>query len=153
VEDLAGVGPGRKQRVVAEGAGVAVAGALLVVAVDLDDGGVDVDGHGTVTWAGAGGPGVGEGLLADLVELAGVAEGERAQERPDRGRCQDAVAEHACGGATAQHVHIVDAVATDEHAVDQGQQLGAGVGAGRAAQVDQLVGGRLDAEPLSQGGR
>jgi hypothetical protein len=35
--------------------------------------------------------------------------------------------------------------------VNHGQQLGAGVGAGRAAQADQLVSGLLDAEPLGQG--
>jgi hypothetical protein len=36
--------------------------------------------------------------------------------------------------------------------VDQGQQLGAGVGrAGPLAEVDELVGGLPDAEPLGQG--
>ena len=57
----------------------------------------------------------------------------------------------AGGSAAARHVEVVDAVAAAEHAVDHGQQLGAAC-AGRAAQADQLVGGRLDAEPLGQGG-
>ena len=48
------------------------------------------------------------------------------------------------------HVEVVDAVAAGEHAVDHGQQLWR-PRAGRAAQADQLVGGRLDAEPLGQG--
>ena len=37
--------------------------------------------------------------------------------------------------------------------MDHGQQLGAGVGAGRAARADQLVGGLLDAEPLGDQAR
>jgi hypothetical protein len=38
--------------------------------------------------------------------------------------------------------------------VDQGQQLAAGPGrAGPLAQVDQGIGGLLDAQPLGQGGR
>jgi hypothetical protein len=37
--------------------------------------------------------------------------------------------------------------------VDQGQQLAAGMGgAGPLAQIDQLVGGLLDAQPLGQRG-
>src|SRR5512132_4385610 len=42
VHDLAGVGAGGQQRVVAQPAGVAVAGTLLGVAVDLADGGVHI---------------------------------------------------------------------------------------------------------------
>ena len=45
VEHLAGLRDGGQQRVVAQGAGVAVGGALLVVAVDLADRGVHVDGQ------------------------------------------------------------------------------------------------------------
>jgi hypothetical protein len=48
-EHLAGVGPGGQQRVVAEGVGVAVGGALVVVAVDLAHGGVQVHGHRPIT--------------------------------------------------------------------------------------------------------
>jgi len=152
VQHLAGVGSGRQQRVVAELSGVAVAGALLAMPADLDDGGVHVDGHRPIARAGAGGPRAGEDLLGEAVELAGVAEGERAQERPDGGRRQDAVAEHGAGGPAAQHVHVVDAVPAGEHGVDQGEQLGAGVGGAWPRQADVGVGRLADAEPVGQGG-
>jgi hypothetical protein len=95
---------------VAELAGVAVGGALLVVAVHLDDGGVHIDRHGPVAWSGARRPRPGQDLLGEPVELAGVAEGEAAQERADGGRCQHPVAQHLAGGPTPQHVDVVDAV-------------------------------------------
>jgi hypothetical protein len=61
------------------------------------------------------------------------------------------VAQHLAGGATAQQVGVVDAVGTRRHRVDQGQQLAAGpVPASPLAQVDQRIGGLLDAEPLGQ---
>jgi hypothetical protein len=83
-----------------------------------------------------------------------VAEGEGAQEGAQRGGRHDPVAEHPAGGATAQQVGVVDAVPTREHGVDQGQQLAAGpVRAGPLAQVDQRIGGLLNAQPLGQGGR
>jgi hypothetical protein len=64
------------------------------------------------------------------------------------------VAEHLAGGAAAQHISVVDAVPTRQHGVDQGQQLAPGMGcAGPLAQVNQVVGGLLDAQPLGQGGR
>jgi hypothetical protein len=48
---------------------------------------------------------------------------------------------------------VVDAVPTREHGVNQGQQHPARVGrAGLLAQVDQLVGSLLDAQPLGQRG-
>jgi len=63
------------------------------------------------------------------------------------------VAQHAGGLPAAQQVGVVDAVPTRQHRVDQRQQLAARVGrAWLAAQVDQLVGGLLDAQPLGQGG-
>jgi hypothetical protein len=84
-EHLAGVGPGGQQRVVAEGVGVAVGGALVVVAVDLAHGGVQVHGHRPITGTPAGRPRAREQLLAQPVELADVAEGEGAQEGPQGG--------------------------------------------------------------------
>jgi hypothetical protein len=64
------------------------------------------------------------------------------------------MAEHPAGGATAQHVGVVDAAPTRDHGVDQGQQLAAWpVRARPLAQVDQRIGGLLDPEPLGQGGR
>jgi hypothetical protein len=84
VQHLAGVGAGGQQRAVAQHPGVAVGGPLLVVAVDLADGGVDVDRHRRLAGTGAGRPRPAQGDLGDSVELADVAEGERAQERPQR---------------------------------------------------------------------
>ena len=64
------------------------------------------------------------------------------------------MAQHLAGGATAQQVGVVDAVPTRQHRVDQGQQLAAGpVRASPLAQVDQRIGGLLDAQPLGQRGR
>jgi hypothetical protein len=45
------IGPGDQQRVVAENVGVAVGGALPVVAVHLADRGVKVHGHRSITGA------------------------------------------------------------------------------------------------------
>ena len=64
------------------------------------------------------------------------------------------VAEHAAGRPAAQQFHIVDAVAAGDHGMHQGEQLAAGAGRpGPVAQVDQLVGGLLDSQPLRQGRR
>jgi hypothetical protein len=57
------------------------------------------------------------------------------------------------GGPTPQHVDVVDAVPTGQDPMHQGQQLGAGVGRTRPrSEVDELVGGLLDPQPLSHGG-
>jgi hypothetical protein len=104
--------------------------------------------------AGTRGPGPAQELFGEPVELTHVPKGERAQERAQRGGGHDAVAEHLAGGAAAQQVGVVDAVPTRQHRVDQGQQLAAGpVRAGPLTQVDQRIGGLLDAQPLRQGGR
>jgi hypothetical protein len=64
------------------------------------------------------------------------------------------MAEHPAGGAAAQQGGVVDAVPAREHGVEQGQQLAPWpVRARSLAQVDQRVGGLLDAQPLSQRGR
>jgi hypothetical protein len=78
VQHLTAVGAEGEQRVVAQPVGVAVAGVLLVIAVDLADGGVHVHGQRPVAGAGAGRPGPAEDLAGHLVELADVAEGEGA---------------------------------------------------------------------------
>jgi hypothetical protein len=63
------------------------------------------------------------------------------------------MAEHSAGGAAAQQVGVVDAISTRDHGVDQGQQLAAGMGrASPLAQVDQPIGGLLDAQPFGQCG-
>ena len=68
MQDLAGVGPGGQQRVVAELAGVAVRGALLGVAVDLADRGVHIH-HQRPRRSGAEFPGPGDRPAEDGFEL------------------------------------------------------------------------------------
>jgi hypothetical protein len=64
------------------------------------------------------------------------------------------MAQDLAGSGTAQQVGVVDAVPTRHHRVDQGQQLPARVRRTRPlAQVDHLIGGLLDTQPLRQGGR
>jgi hypothetical protein len=64
------------------------------------------------------------------------------------------MAEHPAGGAAAQQGGVVDTVPTRDHGVDQGQQLAPRMGgASPLAQVDQRIGGLLDAQPLGQRGR
>jgi hypothetical protein len=101
VQHLAGVGAGGQQRMVAEHLGVAVGRPALGVAVDLADGGVHIDGDRLLGGAGPSGPRAGEQGLGHAVELADVAEGERAQERADGGWGHHLVAEHLGGGARA----------------------------------------------------
>jgi hypothetical protein len=56
------------------------------------------------------------------------------------------------GLPAAQHLSVVDAVPTRQHPVDQGRQLAAGpMRASPPAQIDQRIGGLLDAQPLGQG--
>jgi hypothetical protein len=63
------------------------------------------------------------------------------------------VAEHRRSRASAQQVGVVDAVPTRHQGVDQDQHLAARVsGTGAVAQVDQLVGQLLDAQPPGQRG-
>jgi hypothetical protein len=83
------------------------------------------------------------------VELADMPEGERAQPRPHGGGGHHPMAKHRLGGPAAQQLHVVDAVPTGDHGVDQGEQLASGTGrAWLVPQVDQLVGG-----PCSSSGR
>ena len=63
------------------------------------------------------------------------------------------MAEHGRGGPGAQHVSVVDAVATGHQRVQQGQHLAPRlVMAGTAAEVDQLIDDRLDAQALGERG-
>jgi hypothetical protein len=63
------------------------------------------------------------------------------------------VAKHRLSGPAAQQFHVVDAVATRDHGMDQREQLASPVGRARpTAEIDQLVGGLLDSQPLGQGG-
>jgi hypothetical protein len=78
VHNLAGVGSGGQQRVVAADLGVAKARALLLVAVDLADRGVDVEHDRLVARTGAHGPRPAQRLTGHDVELTEMPEGERA---------------------------------------------------------------------------
>jgi hypothetical protein len=149
VEDLAGIGAGGDQRVVAEDLGVPVRGALLVVSVDLGDGRVDVDDQSAVTGTGARLPRPGEEHPSGSVELADIAEGEGPQERPDGGRGHHVVSEDVAGRAGSEQVDMVDVVPAGGHGVDQGQQLASRtVPAGPVTEVDYLVDDSFDAEPV-----
>jgi hypothetical protein len=82
-----------------------------------------------------------------------VPKGERAQEGPDGGGGHHLVTEYAGGRPRAQYLDIVDAVPASEQAVDHRQDLAArSGGTGPLTEVDQLVGGLLDPEPVGQGG-
>jgi hypothetical protein len=94
-----------------------------------------------------------EDLAGHLVELADVPEGKRPQERAHGGGGHHPVAEDAGGRPAAQQLHVVDAVATSDQGMHQREQLAPGLGrAGAVAEVDELVGGLLDPQPLGQGG-
>jgi hypothetical protein len=124
-----------------------------VVAVDLTDDGDQVDGHGPIAGSGAGCPRPAQDGLGHAVELADVAEGEAAQEGPQRGRGHHPVAEHGRGEPGAEHVGVVDAVTADHQRVQQGEHLAARpVGTRTVAKVDQLIDGSLDPQSLSQRG-
>ena len=80
-QDVAGAGGDGQQRVITSLAGVAVvAGSLLGQPVSLADGGVQVDGQRSIAVDRPGGPGLGQQLPADPVQLADVAPAEAAQE-------------------------------------------------------------------------
>jgi hypothetical protein len=62
-----------------------------------------------------------------------MAEGKHAQPRPDGGGGHHPMAKHRPGGPAAQQLHVVDAVATGDQGVDEGEQLAAGTGLARPA--------------------
>jgi hypothetical protein len=127
--------------------------ALLVEPVGLAVGRVDVDGHRPWSGPGAGRPRPAQRLPSDLVELAGRAPGERAQERAERGRRGDAVAEDLAGRASAQPVGVTDPLAAGQRGVEQGHGLVADVGrAGRLAEVEVGVEQLTQPESLGQAG-
>ena len=154
-QHVAGAGGDGQQRVIAPGTGVAVvAGALLVQSVGLADGGVQVDGEWCVAGSGPSRPGPGQQLAAHPVQLADVAPPEAAQEGAQGGRRLDYAADGAGGPAGAQHVGVVDAVATRQRRRDQRQQLVPRVGPPRrAAEVEVTVDEFPQAQAPGQGGR
>jgi hypothetical protein len=82
VQDLAGVGAGSQQRVIAAPAGIAERGALLGAPVDLADEAVDIDDKPPAAGARPCPPGARERLAEQPVELADMPEAERAQNVP-----------------------------------------------------------------------
>ena len=123
-QHVAGSGGNGQQRVIAPLAGVAVvARPLLGQTVGLADGGVQVDGQRPVAGSGTGSPGPGQQLPADPIQLADVAPPETAQEGPQGGWRLDYAADGASRPAGAQHVGVVNAVATSQREGHQGQHL------------------------------
>ena len=123
-QHVAGAGGDGQQRVIAPLAGVAVvARALLDQPVGLADGGVQVDGQRPVAGSGPSGPGPRQQLPAHPVQLTDVAPPEAAQEGAQGGRRLDHAADGASRPAGAQHVGVVDAVATGQRRGHQGQHL------------------------------
>ena len=98
------------------------------------------------------GPRPGKELLGEPVQLADVPEGEGAQEGP---KVQGAMTRRPSTRLVApQRSRSASWMQSLQHRMHQGQQLAAGPGrASQLAQVDQLIGGLLDAQPLGQGGR
>jgi hypothetical protein len=108
--------------------------------VDLDNGVVDVDHHLarasglTDQWCLGGEPG--QEPRGHRIELTDVAEGERAQERTQRGRCVG-VGEDPAHPTVTQHSHVIDAVGARDHPGDQRGDLQARIRAlvGRHTQM------------------
>ena len=154
VQHLAAVGAGGQQRMVAEPVGVAVAGALLVVAVHLADGGVHIHGQRPVPGAGARRP---RPARTSPVTLSSWRTCPKVNARSHVPTVEAAITRWPSTLAVdpaAQQLHVIDAVATGDQGVDQGEQLAPGPGRpGSVAEVDELVGGLLDPQPLGQGCR
>ena len=148
MEDLSGGGQGGQDRVVAELLGVAIGGTVLLLAVDLVDGRVDVDDEAFVTRSRPERPRGAEGLADDPLELADVAEGERAQEGPERRRRHHPMREDLGARSSAQHVGVVDVAGPGHHGMHQGQDLAPRPEAADASgQLDRGVTELLEPEP------
>ena len=152
MQNLAGVRPGGEEGMVPEHPGVAVARPALAVPVDLAHRGIQIDRHGGLSRSRPGGPGPAKRCGHDLVQLADVAEGERAQEGPEGGGGHGAVRQDRLGVAGAQHVGIVDRVPAEDHRLHEGHDLAPGPG--RTGSVPEVHGGvheLLEAQTLGQG--
>ena len=85
-------------------------------------------------------PGPGQQLPAHPVQLAGVAPAKAAQEGAQSGRSLDHAADGAGRPAGAQHVGVINAVASSQSGSHQSHDLVAGVGSARCiAQVQVLL--------------
>src|SRR5688572_27849774 len=111
MQDLAGVGARRQDRVVAELAGVAVAGALLGVPIDLSDERVDVDHQPRRARSGARLPRARRSAwLSTRSSWRTMAERERAQKRPERRGRHRPMPKDRLGPPRPEHVAVIDAV-------------------------------------------
>ena len=124
MEDFAGPGPCRQQRVIAELFRVPVSGALFVVSVDLGDRGVDID-HQRLGRCGAGteSPNSLQHTIRNSVELADMTERERPKERPDRRGCHDPERQHPLCRPRPQHVYMIDVGCASDHRAHQRQNF------------------------------
>jgi hypothetical protein len=131
-----------------------VEGTLLRQTVRLADRRVEIDREGCGSRSGTGGPGSGQQLAADPVELANVAPGEAPQERAEGRGGLDAEAEDPLGATGSQGVRVVDAVAAGEGRHDQGQELVADVrSTGLVAEVEIRIHELTQTEVMGQAGR
>src|SRR5215211_7121087 len=148
VQDLVGARARGQQRVVAELAGVAVAGALLGVAVDLAEEAVDVDHEAILARAGPRPPRAAKRLAEHPIELADVPERKRTQERPERRRGHRPMSEDRLGPPRSEHVAVIDAVSAQQHRVHQREHLASRPrGARPTVKPNGRIDERLDPEP------
>ena len=140
-QHVAGARGDGEERVIAPLAGVVVAtGSFLRQSIGLADGGVQVHGQRPVAGSPTGGPSPGQQLPTHPIQLAHMPPPEAAQEGPQGGRRLDHAAQHPRRTAGAQHIGVVNAVATGQRRRHQRQHLVASVGSARdTAQVDVAV--------------
>ncbi len=154
VQHLVAVGACRDDRVITELAGVAVAGAALVVAVNFADEAVDIHDQPPAAGAGTELPRAAQRQAEDAVELADMPEREGPQERPERRRRHRAMTKDRLGVAGPQDVTVIDAVRTQQHRVHQRQHLAPRPRRARpTAKPDGRVDQRLKAQPAAEGDR
>ena len=115
VQYLAGPRAGREDRVIAALVGVAVAGALLVIAVYLADEAVDVDDEALTARAGTSRPGAPETVGQHPIELADMPERERTQKRAQCRRRRNAMTEDSPRLTRAQQITVLDAIRSERH--------------------------------------
>ena len=154
-QHVAGVRGDGQQRVIAPLAGVAVtARSLLAQSVGLADGGVQVDGQRPVAGSRPSGPGPRQQLPAHPIQLANMTPTEAAQKGPQGGWRLDHAADGPGRTAGAQHVGVVDAVATGQGRGHQGQQLVSRVRTTRrSSQINVVVDELTQTRVLGEGDR
>ena len=153
MQHLAGVRARGQERVAAANPGVAERRALLGPAVHLANERIDIDDQALVARAGAGRPRPRQRLSQHPVELTDVPERKRPEERAQRRRRRDLMAEDRAGPPGAQHVAVIDAVRAERHRRDQRHDLAARMRRARPlTEVDRPVHQRLDPQPRRQHG-